>query len=237
MKYLSHAAAFALLLGPATAIAGPVAEFETQFRDMYQTYRAALFQTNTGQAEPSAKALAAFADKWDALRQTFEQTPPPHYADDAQWGAVIGAINDDLTKAQSLVASGDLPGAHEALEDVRDTFWALHKRNSVETFSDRMNAYHAEMEHVLAMDLANLDSTTQTALVERAAVMAYLAADLLAQPPVEAAGNAEFGKLAAQFRGSVEQFQTAARTGAPGAIRAAVDNLKKPYAVFFLKFG
>ena len=75
------------------------------------------------------------------------------------------------------------PNSHATLEAVREAFGALHARNGIETFSDRMNAYHAQMEHILGLDLSALDAAGKQAMLEQAAVLAYLAQDVLAGPP------------------------------------------------------
>lgn len=234
MNRLLLALPIALVLQGAAAFAGPIAEFEQKFDAMYASYRMALFATNTGDAEKSAKALGAFDMKWAGLAAEYARTPPPQYEDDPRWAQMVAEVGDFLAKAKSETSAGQLPAAHLTLEAVRDAFGELHARNGVETFSDRMNAYHAEMEHVLEMDI---DTAGVGTLLERGAVMSYLADDILAAPPAGAAGTPEYDGLAAGFAGSVDAFIAAARSGDMAAIKAAVGGLKKPYSMFFLKFG
>lgn len=234
MKPVLSALALAALLWPAAALSGPVRDFEQAYADMYASYRAALFMTNTGDAAASEKSHAALRMKWDSLGHDWAQTPPPHYADDPAWGLTLLGVAGLIDASGEQIAAGQLPQAHETLEGIRDALGDLHARNDIETFSDRMNAYHAEMEHVLAMDLAMID---RAAMVERAAVLDYLARDLLAAPPHGADGDPAFAEASAPFAASVAAFLAAARSGDPAAIRAAVAGLRKPYAKLFLKFG
>lgn len=234
-RFLVTAALAAILTQP--AFAGPVTDFEAGFRTMYGTYRAALFTTNSGDAAKAAKAVAALSNKWTAITADYGDNAPPHYADDPEWSATLAAITGDIAKAGAEVGTGELGAAHETLEGVRDEIGGLHARNGVELFSDRMNAYHAAMEEVLAIDLSGIDAAKARTLLEHAAVLSYLAGDVLATPPAEANGNAAYAKLAKGFRGSVDAFLTAARSGDPAAIRAAAGNLKGPYSKFFLNFG
>ncbi|MGE0586851.1 MAG: hypothetical protein AB7O39_17110 [Flavobacteriaceae bacterium] len=216
-----------------TAHAGPVSDFESQFRQMYGSYRAALFRTNSGQKDASVAAMEDLTRKWEAIAGIYGAAPPPQYADDPEWTATVEAIEAEIGKAKEEIAAGKLSEAHETLEAVRDEVGRLHERNNVETFSDRMNAYHAHMEHVLDMAAGG----DMKALLENAAVLSYLAGDVLAVPPAEAAGSAEYAQLADDFRRSVDSFVAAARAGEPGAVKAAIDGLKVPYSKFFLKFG
>ncbi len=235
MKRLARAAGvLAASLSLSAAVAGPVADFEDQFRAMYGDYRAALFMTNTGKQEPSAKAAGALEAAFTAISQAYGDLPPPQYADDTLWATTLADAGMLIEQARGEIAAGKLPEAHETLEGVRDLFGDLHVRNGVTTFSDRMNAYHSEMEHVLMADLAAADLGE---LREQAAVMDYLARDIVANPPTDATGNAEFDTLTAKFAASVDAFLSATRSGDPEQVKAAVAGLKKPYSVLFLKFG
>ncbi|MCG6901233.1 MAG: hypothetical protein LJE68_00990 [Rhodobacter sp.] len=219
------------------AFAGPVAEFEGEFAGMYASYRMALFATNSGDGAKSAKALGAFDGAWSALTADYGQTPPPQYEDDAQWSAMIAEVQGHLDKAKAEAGAGELGRAHVTLEAIREAFGALHARNGVETFSDRMNAYHAEMEHVLEMDMSVMDAGLARRMLEHAAVLSYLAGDVLQAPPAGAEGMAEYAGLAAAFQASVAHFVAAARSGDAAALKVAVGGLKGPYSKFFLKFG
>jgi hypothetical protein len=219
------------------AFAGPVTDFETAYGEMYAGYRSALFATNSGSAEKSAAALKGLETQWGTLAATYRDTPPPQYEADPQWAETIAAVSGSIAKASEAVAKGNLPESHETLEAVREAFNALHARNGVETFSDRMNAYHAEMERIIGLDLTVLDAPAKQTVLEHAAVLAYLAQDVLSAPPTNAEGNADYASLSAAMQASVDQLLTAARAGDDAAIKAAVGGLKVPYSKFFLKFG
>lgn len=68
------------------------------------------------------------------------------------------------------IAVDDLPKAHVTLEGIRSEIGELHDRNGMVSFSDRMNAYHARMEEVLALDLANLPESGIAVLQDHAAM-------------------------------------------------------------------
>lgn len=235
MKRILLGSAFAL--ASLSAAAGPVSDFNTAYQQMYGAYRTALFKTNSGDAGGSAAAMGKFATQFDALAASYGDAPPPQYEDDPLWGETMAEAARLASEAQAQIDAGALPDAHETLEGVREVFSGLHIRNGVETFSDRMNAYHAEMEHLLGLDMAALDEGMMSEVHERAAVLAYLAEQVLAAPPAEAEGNADYAMLAAKFDASVKALMTAVRSGDPAAVKQAVSEVKKPYSMLFVKYG
>ncbi len=231
---LASAAAFTIaLIGSASA--GPVADFETAMRGAYADYRGALFQTNSNKPDAAAQAVDAFRQKWAALTAA-NPAAPPQYADDPAYAATLAKVAAIADKAANEVAAGELPKAHETLEAIRFAVGGLHERNGIVGFSDRMNAYHAKMEEVLGKDYGGFDSAGLGALREDAAVLAFLAADIKAHPPVEAADPA-YGKLLDAMTDSVTALANAARTGDAAAAKSALGGLKVPYSKLFLKFG
>jgi hypothetical protein len=224
----------ALLAG--SAFAGPVSDFENRLRAAYADYRTALFMTNMGKAPESVRALAALAEKWTSIAAEFGSAPPPQYSDDAEWPKTLQSVSTLVTKANTAVAAGRLPEAHEVLEGVRAAIGDLHLRNGLYTFPDRMNAYHAKMEEVL-LGSQNGKALSQDELTAAAAVLVYLAADALKHPPAEALVAKEFAPLAQSLTDSAARLQAAALAGDPAAINAALGNLKPAYSKLFLKFG
>lgn len=217
-----------------TAQAGPVQEFEAQLRGSYGSYRAALFATNSGDAAKSAQALEGFDKSWSGLIAGYAEAPPPQYEADVKWAQTLTNVQATIADARSQIAGGDLPTAHLTLEAVRNEFGDLHTRNGLFGFSDRMNDYHAEMEEILALNLAATDPVT---LAEHAGILGYLAAKIETHPAPEAAGNTEYDSLQQPFLVSVKAFEMAVKSGDAAAIAAAAAGLKVPYSKFFLKFG
>jgi len=226
-----------LSLGTAPALAGPVAEFETAYNTAYANYRTALFATNSGDATKSGGALKQLDGTWTELAAQYLSNPPPQFEDDPLWGQTIEEVTSLLDQAKTQATAGDFPAAHATLEGIREALGILHARNNVETLSDRMNAYHAEMEVILGMDMTNLDAAAKQSLLEHSAVLAYLAADVLSTPPAELIKNPELGTLSIGLQTSVDQFVAAARSGEDAALQSAVGALKVPYSKLFMKFG
>ena len=90
MNILRASAVSLCLVFPGLAVAGPFADFEGQLRQAYGTYRAALFQTNMGNAEASTASIKGFVGQWKALDEGWKTNPPPQYEDDAGFAATVG---------------------------------------------------------------------------------------------------------------------------------------------------
>jgi len=215
--------------------AGPVADFEASLRQAYGEYRVALFATNSGDAEKSKAAIKGFEAKWTELAEA-NMTPPPQYADDPAYKATLEKVGEILGEAGAQAGEGQLTEAHETLEAIRDQIGSLHERNGIVGFSDRMNAYHARMEEILARDYGGFDEAGMGMLREDAAVLSYLAEQIADHPPAEASDPA-YGPLLAAMRDSATALEEAARDGNSDDAAKAVSGLKVPYSKLFLKFG
>jgi hypothetical protein len=213
------------------AAAGPFVDAEAQIGQAYADYRAALFQTNQKDKAATEVAISAFRAKWSVLSKDWRAAVPPQYAEDAKLSATLDAVARITDEAQSAAAKGDLARSHEILEAIRDELGSLRNRNGVVSFSDRMNAYHEAMES--AADMAEM---VPTAAIEHAAVLAYLAKNIAANPPKGADAQA-FESVLKALLGSVSAFQIAARSGEKTAIDATRKALKQPYSRMFLRFG
>jgi hypothetical protein len=224
-----------LAMTPASAaLAGAVGDYEASLRRAYADYRAALFFTNSGNADKAADAVSAFEEQWAALTAGAE--PPPQYADDAAYAATVSEVSALAGKASAEIAGDQLPAAHETLEGIREEIEALHERNGVISFSDRMNAYHAQMEEILAAGSGSLDAAALGRLREEAAVLVFLA-DGIARHPLPESDNPEFAPLLAAMENSATALLEAARSGDAAAAASALKALKPAYSKFFLKFG
>ena len=232
-RLLAIAATSLVLAGP--AYAGPVSDIEKSMRSAYADYRGALFQTNANNRDEAVKAVDGFKQKWSALVAA-NGVAPPQYADDSSYAATLAKVSAVIEAAAAQTTAGKLAEAHETLEAVRDQIGGLHERNGVIAFSDRMNAYHAKMEQILAKDYGGFSVMGLGDLREDAAVLAYLAADIAAHPPAESA-DAAYRTLLDGMNGSVAALGQAAKSADAGAAKKAVDGLKVPYSKFFLKFG
>ena len=236
-KRLGATVALMALLAATGAQAGPFSEFESDLRGVYAVYRNALFATNQNKAEESASATNALAEGWKKLEAKWAKSAPPQYADDAQFAPTLTAAANEIATANKQIAAGELGVAHLTLEKIRDQLGALRVRNNVVTSSDRMNDFHEEMEKTLEHAKSDLTPAVIGEIRGEAAVLAYLADRIAAAPPPEARNSEEFGQLILATKASVKMLQDASSSGDATAVKRALQGLKKPYAMLFLKFG
>jgi hypothetical protein len=225
------------LLVVSPAIAGPYKEFEAQLRSVYAPYRSALFHTNKKDKALSEQAIGRFASDWARLTARWSTEPPPQYEDDLNFAAALGEVTTTIQNARGQISKGELAQAHEVLEKIRDVLGDLRGRNGIITFSDRMNGYHEAMEHILTKSYGGFDAKGIGELREDASVLSYLFGLLQKYPPGGLRDHPDFTQAVSSVKRSVEELLGAVRAADATAARQAIQNLKQPYAVLFLKFG
>jgi uncharacterized phage infection (PIP) family protein YhgE len=204
----------------------------------YAPYRAALFKTNAGQAGESAEALKQAQAAWSQVAQIVKSQPTVPYANDALMAKTLTGVDGHYATAAQQVAAGKLPEAHETLEAVRDLLSELRRQNQVIVYSDHMNAYHAEMEHLLDEGPKWLKAGDGVSrIASQAGVLTYLASKLASEAPAAAQASAEFKELLGAVTRSVEALNAAVASGDRAQIEKAIGQVKAPYSKLFIKFG
>lgn len=204
----------------------------------YAPYRAALFKTNAGQAGESADALKQAQQAWSQVVQLVKSQPTVPYANDALMARTLTGVEEHYAKAAQQVAAGQLPQAHDTLEGVRDLLSELRRQNQVIVYSDHMNAYHAQMEHLLEEGPKWLKADDGLPrLAAQAGVLRYLAERLSSEAPAAVQASAEFKELLGAVTRSVEGLNAAVAAGDKARIEKAIGQVKAPYSKLFIKFG
>ncbi|MBL8389214.1 MAG: hypothetical protein JNK17_13465 [Hydrogenophaga sp.] len=215
--------------------ADPVTE---AIQSAYAPYRVALFKTNAGQPGESAEALKQAQSAWDQVSRLVKSQPTVPYANDALMARTLAGVDASYATASQQVASGQLPQAHATLEGVRDLLSELRRQNQVIVYSDHMNAYHAQMEHLLDEGpkwLKAGDGMPQ--LAAQAGVLSYLATKLASEAPASVQASPEFKALLGGVMRSVEALNAALMAGDKAQIEKAIGQVKAPYSKLFIKFG
>lgn len=204
----------------------------------YAPYRAALFRTNGGSAAEALAALGEARQAWQAVVRRYGEQAPSPYDRDGSRAQSLAAVDGLYEHAARQIEAGRLPEAHETLEGVREQLAELRHRNGVVSYSDAMNAYHAQMEKVLKEAPAQLAAPeARLNLVAQTGVLAYLARRLDSEAPDSLRQAPEFKGLLKAVGDSVERLQSALHAGQAEAAKEALKGLKKPYSQLFLKFG
>jgi hypothetical protein len=233
------ACAIVLAMAGAAAASAQAADAVTDaIQAAYGPYRAALFRTN-GKSQPEAQqALVQAQQAWASVTQRFATQPPAPYDRDASFASTLAQVGAVYEKAAAEIRDNKLPVAHETLEAARDLLADLRRRNGVVVFSDHMNAYHAEMEHLLIEGpklLAGPQGLQQ--LMAQVGTLDYLVRQLRAQAPSSLATNAEFDGLLKDVEGSVKAVRAAVLSQDLVAVKDTMGKVKAPYSKLFLKFG
>ncbi|MBI5720363.1 MAG: hypothetical protein HZC37_22025 [Burkholderiales bacterium] len=204
----------------------------------YAPYRAALFRTNSKAQAESEQAIAAARGQWRTLAERHGTRPGAPYDRDAAFAATLKQVDEVYARAEAQIGARQLPEAHETLEKARDLLSELRRRNNVVVFSDHMNAYHEQMEHVLidgAKALAQPGGLLEVAAL--AGTLDYLARRLRSEAPAALAQDGEFKPLSDAVLASVGALRSAIARQDEAAVREAIGKLKAPYSRLFLKFG
>jgi hypothetical protein len=204
----------------------------------YGPYRAALFKTNAKAQADSEQAVTDARAQFRALGERYSDKPAVPYDRDLEFAATLKKVDQVLAKADAEIKARNLAQGHETLEEVRDLLGELRRRNGVVVFSDHMNAYHEEMEHVFNDGAATLAKPGGLlALAGQAAVLDYLAKRLKSEAPAALARDAEFTSLVGAVQASVNALRAAIERQDEAAVREAIAKIKSPYGRLFIKFG
>lgn len=204
----------------------------------YAPYRAALYLTNGKDQAEAAAAMNKARQAWAEVAARFANAAPAPYQGDAQLATTLAQVGAVYEKAAAQVQAGQLAPAHATLEDVRELLAALRQRNGVVVYSDHMNAYHAEMEHVVVEGPQQLaDAAGTLPLLARVGALDYLAHRLRTQAPEALSRDAEFTTLLAKVEESVATLKQALLKQDLPAAREALGKIKGPYSRLFRKYG
>lgn len=204
----------------------------------YAPYRVALFKTSDKSRPEAQQALRQAQAAWGQIMRQFSAQPTAPYDRDSRFAASLAEVATVYAKASDEIEKNQLAEAHNTLERTRDVMAELRRRNQVIVFSDHMNAYHAEMEHVLIDGSKMIDEPQGLLkLTALAGGLDYLAKRLSAEAPAELAKNGEFVALVNAVEQSVAGLKTALLAQDAAAVKAAMSKIKGPYSKLFLKFG
>lgn len=204
----------------------------------YAPYRVALFKTNNKAQEDSRQAVLQAQQGWARMAAEFGANPPAPYAGDSEFGASLAAVSKVYVKALEEIERNQLTEAHETLEEVRDIMADMRRRNQVVVFSDHMNAYHAEMEHLLSHGEKLLAAPNgMLELTAKTGALDYLAGRLKTEAPAGLQQNEEFVGLLKAVEKSVADLKAALFAHDAAKVKESIGKLKGPYSRMFMKFG
>lgn len=228
-----------LVLGGCAALPTLAADAVTDaMQAAYGPYRVALFKTNSNSQAEAQLAMTQAQQTWGQLVNKFGSKPPAPYDRDAAFATSLAEVSKVYAKANEQVAANQLSAAHDTLEAARDIMAQLRQRNQVIVYSDHMNAYHSEIEHVLIDGAKTLAQPNGLQLLTaQVGVLTYLSKKLGTEAPASYSSNPEFVELLKAVDKSVADLQAALFAQNAVAVKEAMGKVKGPYSKLFLKFG
>lgn len=237
-------ALIAALLAPtaarADAAAASLAAFLEASTKAYAPYRGAMSYLKTGNPGLAALALGATAVRWAALCDRFRDQPPAAFAQDPAWRASLDGITGRIADARAKLDAGDVKGARTALAPVRANLGDLRRRNGIETFSDRIDAFSAAIKTIWVYrrnppDMA--DPEALAALAEQTAALRRALEHVAAGPPEKIAGDLQFQRLVAGSFQSIAAIDRAIETRDTAVLISALREIRSSEQLLWMNFG
>jgi hypothetical protein len=194
----------------------------------------------TGNPGLGALALDATAARWAALCDRFRDRPPGAFATDPDWQASLDGITGRIETARAKLEAGDTKGAKTALAPVRADLGNLRRRNGIETFSDRIDAFSAAMDAIWVHrrnppDMA--DPEALTALAEQAAALRRALEHVATDPPEKTAADLQFQRLVAGALDSIATIDRAIEAGNSALLISALREIHSSEQLLWMNFG
>jgi hypothetical protein len=221
---------------------GSTAELVAGMVAFDKAYIPVLALSNQNKPDASLKAMAVLGAQWTSFSTRFAALYP-----EADWTQGVDRTDAVLAAAEALLKKGDLPGAHAALEEVRDIWVHLRERRSIPYYVDYLNRYHEGMEAVTgvtsgltAASLGDEQIARVRALLPEARQRweAAVAASFDAAAYGFSAARVESLRTAQQaVLQGIGQVERALQKGDREAIIRAVEAMKPAFTKTFLMFG
>jgi hypothetical protein len=233
MRLWAMVAALVAMVGAGPAAAGETAEFDAALADAWGHYRAAL--TQAGRDGGGAKGqLAAFLDSWQRLQGRWATTPPPQFAEEAEWKETLNAVADIAGRALAEFDRKAPDDAQETLSEIKAVLADLRRRNNVTAFADVMNDFAETLDEAIAAETPSAKS--QRARRDQLAVLRWLADRIQKNAPRAVQETPDFAKMSENLVANIERARTLAE-GKPDMLDRALAAIRASYEKLFLKFG
>lgn len=233
-----------LLVITASAAPASAASQQSRFLDAvaaaYAHYRGAYSYLRTGNGALAALEIEQAQAKWREVVASFGATPPDAFAADPALRSSLDKISNALDQALTETDGGDFQAARHSLAPVRGDLAALRRRNSVTTFSDRVDEISAAMESLWLYHHNPPDfgaPATPRKLGSRTAVFTYMLMRAQETAPPALAESAEFQRLIGGALEGAERLWLALERKDQALLINTLRELRSFEQIIFLKFG
>lgn len=214
-----------------------------QFREdvgkAYAEYRKALLFSNQHDKQKALAAARQLQHRWSGIVVKYSDQRPCVYDEEPDWKATLNKVGDIIGKGIKQLEDGHLAEAHETIEVIRTELAELRQRNNIISFSDYIDRYHEQMEHLLVKKytVEKLNKSVIADVREMLAVLEYLMGNIKRYAPEEYSSNDEFQKLLSDNLNVLIAIRQALSQDDSKSLIEAIKSLKPAYAKLFVKFG
>jgi hypothetical protein len=141
--------ALALLFGLAAGVVPGARDFEATLRTAMRPYYAALVASARGDADGTRRQLVLFQAQWSSV-QTSLASAPAALARDPRWPDDVARVTAAIGRAQALLRTRDVDGAHAELESIRNTLRDARQRHGLSSVDDLVLEFHDALERLVS---------------------------------------------------------------------------------------
>lgn len=119
--------------------------FYKEYNLMNENYKTVLFATGQDKNE-SNTLFEKYLSSWNIFYDHYKNNPIKPYNADQEWSTSLDKINTLIIQASELIGTNELHEAHLQLEEVRQEWQNIFKRNDVSMIGFYMTEFHDVME-------------------------------------------------------------------------------------------
>ena len=154
----------------------------------------------TGNVALAALELEEMEQRWQGIARAYGGAPPPAYAADPQWAAVLSDVAARIDAALRAIDAGEIEEAQDALAPIRWILSDQRRRAGLQTFSDRVDAVSRAMDDLWVFRHEPPDFADAAAVGELEAGIAQMRGVVercVQEAPASTRGNKQFQRLMA----------------------------------------
>ncbi len=146
MKKIKYSGLLLLLAVAFQSSFASVSPIKKDFAKFDSHFIATLFLTAQGKQEKAASEMNLLLNYW----KTFKSEYYSYESKDSKWKSDFDKVESILKSAEQIIKGGKkIHDAHEKLEKIREIFYALRQRNSIDYYLDGLIKFHGNMEKIV----------------------------------------------------------------------------------------
>lgn len=240
---LAVAACLAVVLlacwGARPVVAGTPNGFQAAVEAAYPNYRMAWFYTRTLNPTMAGMELGEFRRAWKSIVARYRAAPPETYRKDPRWAASLDRVGEISAQAAMRIEAGGGREIGKLLEGIRDELGELRRRNGIEVFSDRVNAFGREVATLSDLRRRTVSLTPEILSAYRASAarLTELMKRIRAGAPSHLASDSGFkASIDGNFK-SIAKLDRGLARNHLRAVKGSVSSIRADYVLLFIRYG